>query len=72
MFDKCPVCYQPIMSGGCNCNKPNIPLNTLPNNNKPVGWVCPVCGCGNAPWVDQCDCNYRTETSNSVHIRHIR
>ena len=22
----------------------------------PVGWRCPVCGCGNAPWVSQCPC----------------
>jgi hypothetical protein len=22
----------------------------------PVGWKCPVCGRGNAPWLLQCDC----------------
>lgn len=24
------------------------------NNN--IGWVCPVCGKGNAPWKTSCDC----------------
>jgi hypothetical protein len=23
----------------------------------PVGWKCPCCGRGNAPWLAQCPCN---------------
>ena len=27
---------------------------------KNYGWVCPVCGKVNAPWVDACNCHKKT------------
>ena len=25
------------------------------------GWICPLCGKVNAPWVMQCSCNRKTQ-----------
>lgn len=30
-------------------------------NKKEVGWICPSCGAGNAPWVARCNCNIKIE-----------
>ena len=27
---------------------------------KEVGWICPICGTGNAPWSRECSCNSNT------------
>ncbi len=32
-----------------------------------VGWLCPACGAGNAPWSAQCGCQGRKEASTSDH-----
>jgi hypothetical protein len=31
----------------------------------PIGWRCPVCGCGNAPWKDSCDCGKSDSISSA-------
>ena len=58
------------MNGKCSCGKElgtadvdkicsGCRLFTPVDNvklNGPYGWICPVCGCGNAPWTSQCNC----------------
>lgn len=41
------------------------------------GWICPVCGRVNAPWVAQCFCNHEdikvspcTYCFHNVHVPH--
>lgn len=29
---------------------------TSTQSERSTGWICPVCGCGNAPWKGTCDC----------------
>ncbi len=35
---------------------PKPPPPPAPPSPMREGWVCPVCGAGNAPWVAQCPC----------------
>lgn len=49
-----------IINIGCSCNNPYCSLCrpytiTSPTNTN-VGWTCPRCGRGNAPWKSTCDC----------------
>jgi hypothetical protein len=46
---RCSECGKICQStSGCNCQQ---------NKSEPgVGWVCPVCGAGNAPWNGTCQC----------------
>lgn len=44
-------------------------VNSYRENNN-VGWTCPVCGQGKAPWVQSCNCrpantSRETETEDS-------
>ena len=57
----CPKCFKPYYTlyppttdgGTCSC-KPEPP--------KQIGWQCPACGCGNAPWAAKCwHCWVRTK-----------
>ena len=32
----------------------------------PVGWICPVCGRGLAPWINQCPCFRNTAVLNVI------
>ena len=34
----------------CDCQQPKKEFNGLP------GWICPVCGRGNAPYTSTCPC----------------
>lgn len=35
---------------------PNLPPNEDSLHTPPrYGWICPACGCGNAPWASSCD-----------------
>ena len=52
----CPKCNKPYWSDGtstimdlCECFKNVTPAN--------YGWVCPLCGTVNAPWVQACHCS---------------
>lgn len=36
---------------------PNDPGAPLPGCGQQTGWICPLCGKANAPWVPQCHCN---------------
>jgi len=42
----CQYCGKIVESSGHTCETPQ-PV--------PVGWKCPVCGYGNAPWASSCD-----------------
>ncbi len=51
----CPNCglpywdMYPYSTGGtCKCK---FPPDITPKNR---GWLCPACGCGNAPWASKC------------------
>lgn len=37
-----------------------------------LGWQCPKCGRGNAPWVSSCQCGPNTTASFSSNIYHHR
>lgn len=65
----CPKCgkYHPTDAAiHCPESLNGINLDTTPggieiDGDAPVvvlrsPWVCPVCGAGNAPWVDKCGC----------------
>ncbi len=43
---------------GCTCKKQD------------KGWICPVCGTGNAPWAASCGCVH-TQDKNSFFDREI-
>lgn len=47
MFSKtyCQSCGKIVEGSGHQCNTPQA---------IPVGWKCPVCGKGNAPWAVAC------------------
>lgn len=32
----------------------------IDSNRNDRGWICPVCGRGNAPWVGTCPCQFST------------
>ena len=32
-------------------------INEQPKVFKQYGWVCPLCGRANAPWISQCNCS---------------
>lgn len=58
----CPSCGQPILTtvnGTHACVSPSEPLRAQ-------GWVCPVCGKGNAPFVAQCPCQGRGTVSTTT------
>lgn len=55
-----------IINIGCSCNNPYCSLCrpytiTYPINTN-VGWTCPRCGRGNAPWKSTCDCVFQQVT----------
>ena len=41
----------------CETDKPRFSESPPVPCSVPVGWKCPCCGRGNAPWVAQCPCN---------------
>ena len=37
-----------------------------PKPKSPQGWICPACGCGNAPWASKCGhCKPQSTTGTS-------
>lgn len=56
--------YVPGQEPYCTCWKtalpkndpPYLPMNPPLNPYAQQGWLCPRCGCGNAPWVSHCPC----------------
>jgi hypothetical protein len=50
----CPYCNLDT-AGEHNFDCPNKKLDE-PKPALNYGWVCPVCGTGNAPWASQCSC----------------
>lgn len=63
----------------CCCSLPASACATCPNlhpelaetldkiallASQPLGWICPVCGCGLSPHIQQCSCQ-STVTSSS-------
>jgi hypothetical protein len=53
-YQACPKCGKPYYTlypsttagGTCSCKSSFKP---------PTGWICPACGCGNAPWSSKCN-----------------
>lgn len=56
----CPYCYGPLNTAGqcndpvCRANRPVVIPSCWPTGN--YGWICPVCGRGNAPGTATCPC----------------
>ena len=60
-MSKCWVCGEEITSSGCpnKYRADHLPAREGNKAGNPIfntGWVCPVCGRANAPWVGQCPC----------------
>ena len=53
----CPVNHRECESTGC-VNRCMLEPFTTPPNLPPhqLGWQCPKCGRGNAPWKPSCEC----------------
>lgn len=39
------------------------------NNN--IGWICPVCGRVNAPWITKCPCSPKEQNNNKPEQKQI-
>jgi len=57
----CPYCNL-VTSVNHEIDCPNNPLNHSSPSGV-VGWTCPVCGRGVAPWQDFCNCEHFTSVT---------
>jgi rRNA processing protein Gar1 len=55
MTEYCPYCSLDTAGN----HQPNCPNNTHSDNKINVGWVCPVCGRVNAPFISVCPCSFK-------------
>lgn len=61
----CPNTGQPCALTFCYGSQCHTPPALLPPQ---LGWQCPKCGRGNAPWKGTCDCGPSYRTSSGTQI----
>jgi hypothetical protein len=61
---ECPYCHALPSTDGIVNHWINCPLRASKREG-PLGWICPKCGRGNAPWVGTCPCGPIISTTGS-------
>ena len=53
----CPNCGEVQTTGGCGCKPSSWTITTTQGDAGPtVGWICPICDRGVAPFAESCPC----------------